>query len=137
MAYMDMIIACHPKKRYHARFPTRKWDEILQILSFFGQPRVEKSRAEETRYPKYQDPVSIYRLGCFVGLILLNFNFSRFTVPGRNSMSPPNLSADTPVVQVFHPMKISLLKRSGTISLFSFNNINGSLFQRDFLSLAE
>ena len=81
-----------------------------------GQPSVEKGQSRTE--PGVQH---IFILGQFIRAafgadrwIFFGANhLAAFTVPNRNTVSPPNLARDTPFAAVFHPVKINLVQAFG------------------------
>ena len=64
------------------------------------------------------------------GLRAPNINVAGLVVPGRNAVSPPQLSADAPVLQIPHPGKVGVLPLLGhEFDVAIFHRLDGGLGQ--------
>src|SRR5438477_12480495 len=67
---------------------------------------------------------------CLNGFLLsfCDHKISLFVIPGRNSVSPPELATDAPISDIFHPVAIKIFELEGIKFYFFIDNcIKGGL----------
>ena len=126
----DDIIACdHDARR----------EELLDIFRFF-RPAHSRERPESRAEPCIEDigvAMDMFAVAvlAFGDIFTADGNFAAVVaVPGRNLMAPPELAADAPVMDIFHPVIICLAEPFGDKPGFpSVDGINSCFGQRSHL----
>src|SRR5690606_16474538 len=78
-----------------------------------------------------QNGIAQVVLGAHFGLVAADINVTRLVIPGRNTVAPPQLAGNTPVLDVTHPGEIHVFVLLGhELDAAVFHGGNGRLGQR-------
>ena len=89
--------------------------EVLHLRSFV-RPAKGRERPQSRRKPGVQGILVLMEMGAaafraFLGHFSCNYSFTALvTVISRDPVAPPELTGNTPVSDIFQPVKISLIK---------------------------
>ena len=116
--------------RNHSRYPekdniksrnqNRGRIEFFEVLSVLIRPSHGRKRPQSRRKPRIKHVSFLCEFGR-VGTFFCNDHFAGFVVViSRNLMSPPQLSGNAPVTDVFHPAEVVFSPSFGYKFYFAF-----------------
>src|SRR5699024_4880832 len=107
--------SCYPEENdVVAGYQCAGWVEVFELLGVVW-PAQSGEWPQSGAEPGIQGVLILMQMGAaalrtFFRCILCNDDLAAiFTVVSRNTMTPPQLTGDTPVFDVFHPVEIGLV----------------------------